>query len=148
VAVTHRHPFDQPEAEQELADGFPSNMPGQWGMFFVVTHRHHHYILGVAGDPNLRRLAWAVWHSPQIPFIWFPESHQLHHDLPSLLRASIPAPRYFGRKVMAFGWSSACHDPDQPAGDRRGCAGDSPVRPMFKYIRDGAARHLHRLHPA
>ena len=36
VAVTHRHPFDQPEAEQELADGYHIEYAGmKWGMFFV-----------------------------------------------------------------------------------------------------------------
>ena len=36
VAVTHRHPFDQPEAEQELADGYHIEYSGmKWGMFFV-----------------------------------------------------------------------------------------------------------------
>jgi len=36
IAVTHRHPFDQPEAEQELADGYHIEYSGmKWGMFFV-----------------------------------------------------------------------------------------------------------------
>ena len=36
IAVTHRHPFDQPEAEQELADGYHVEYSGmKWGMFFV-----------------------------------------------------------------------------------------------------------------
>ena len=36
IAVTHRHPFDQPEAEQELADGYHIEYAGmKWGMFFV-----------------------------------------------------------------------------------------------------------------
>lgn len=36
VAVTHRHPFDQPEAEQELADGYHIEYAGmKWGLFFV-----------------------------------------------------------------------------------------------------------------
>ncbi|MEG2826126.1 MAG: NADH-quinone oxidoreductase subunit NuoH, partial [Acinetobacter sp.] len=37
VAVTHRHPFDQPEAEQELAEGYHVEYGGmKWGMFFVA----------------------------------------------------------------------------------------------------------------
>ncbi|ETJ42934.1 Ribosomal RNA small subunit methyltransferase C, partial [human gut metagenome] len=36
VAVCHRHPFDQPEAEQELADGYHIEYSGmKFGLFFV-----------------------------------------------------------------------------------------------------------------
>lgn len=36
VAVTHRHPFDQPEAEQELAEGYHVEYSGmKFGMFFI-----------------------------------------------------------------------------------------------------------------
>ncbi|RKW97959.1 hypothetical protein D9B85_14015, partial [Corynebacterium diphtheriae] len=39
VAVTHRHPFDQPEAEQELAEGYHVEYGGmKWGMFFVAEY--------------------------------------------------------------------------------------------------------------
>ena len=35
-AVTHRHPFDQPEAEQELAEGYHVEYSGmKFGMFFI-----------------------------------------------------------------------------------------------------------------
>jgi NADH-quinone oxidoreductase subunit H len=39
IAITHRHPFDQPEAEQELADGYHIEYSGmKWGMFFVAEY--------------------------------------------------------------------------------------------------------------
>ena len=86
VAVTHRHPFDQPEAEQELADGYHIEYAGmKWGMFFV-----------------------GVWHGPfdilpQIPFIWFALKTAFFIMIFILLRASIPRPRY--DQVMTFSWT-------------------------------------------
>ena len=103
VAVTHRHPFDQPEAEQELADGYHIEYAGmKWGMFFVGE-----YIGIVTISALLVTLFFGGWHGPfgilpQIPFIWFALKTGFFIMLFILLRASIPRPRY--DQVMDFSW--------------------------------------------
>ncbi|SUG82470.1 NADH dehydrogenase I chain H [Salmonella enterica subsp. enterica] len=61
VAVCHRHPFDQPEAEQELADGYHIEYSGmKFGLFFVGgVHRYRHRFRA-DGNAVLRWLAWPV----------------------------------------------------------------------------------------
>ncbi|WP_462383904.1 NADH-quinone oxidoreductase subunit NuoH [Pseudomonas sp. Marseille-QA0892] len=103
VAVTHRHPFDQPEAEQELADGYHIEYAGmKWGMFFVGE-----YIGIVLISALLTTLFFGGWHGPfdllpQIPFIWFALKTAFFIMIFILLRASIPRPRY--DQVMSFSW--------------------------------------------
>ena len=103
VAVTHRHPFDQPEAEQELADGYHVEYSGmKWGMFFVGE-----YIGIVLISALLAVLFFGGWHGPfgilpQIPFIWFALKTGLFIMFFILLRATLPRPRY--DQVMTFGW--------------------------------------------
>jgi len=104
VAVTHRHPFDQPEAEQELADGYHVEYAGmKWGMFFVGE-----YIGIVLVSALLTTLFFGGWHGPfgwlpQIPFIWFALKTAFFVMVFVLLRAAIPRPRY--DQVMTFGWT-------------------------------------------
>ena len=99
VAVTHRHPFDQPEAEQELADGYHIEYAGmKWGMFFVGE-----YIGIVLISALLVTLFFGGWHGPLLPpFIWFALKTGFFIMLFILLRASIPRPRY--DQVMSFCW--------------------------------------------
>lgn len=103
VAVTHRHPFDQPEAEQELADGYHIEYAGmKWGMFFVGE-----YIGIVLISALLVTLFFGGWHGPfdilpQLSFIWFAAKTAFFIMLFILLRASIPRPRY--DQVMDFSW--------------------------------------------
>ncbi|MFZ3203990.1 MAG: NADH-quinone oxidoreductase subunit NuoH, partial [Pseudomonas sp.] len=99
VAVTHRHPFDQPEAEQELADGYHIEYAGmKWGMFFVGE-----YIGIVLISALLVTLFFGGWHGPLLPpFIWFALKTGFFIMLFILLRASIPRPRY--DQVMSFSW--------------------------------------------
>lgn len=103
VAVTHRHPFDQPEAEQELADGYHIEYAGmKWGMFFVGE-----YIGIVLVSALLATLFFGGWHGPfgllpQIPFVWFALKTAFFMMVFILLRASLPRPRY--DQMMAFGW--------------------------------------------
>lgn len=103
VAVTHRHPFDQPEAEQELADGYHVEYAGmKWGMFFVGE-----YIGIVLISALLATLFFGGWHGPfdwlpQLSFIWFALKTGFFIMIFILLRASLPRPRY--DQVMSFGW--------------------------------------------
>jgi NADH-quinone oxidoreductase subunit H len=103
VAVTHRHPFDQPEAEQELADGYHIEYAGmKWGMFFVGE-----YIGIVLVSALLVTLFFGGWHGPfgilpQLSFLWFALKTCFFIMLFILLRASIPRPRY--DQMMSFGW--------------------------------------------
>ncbi len=99
VAVTHRHPFDQPEAEQELADGYHIDYAGmKWGMFFVGE-----YIGIVLVSALLVTLFFGGWHGPWLPpVVWFALKTGFFMMLFILLRASLPRPRY--DQVMTFGW--------------------------------------------
>jgi NADH-quinone oxidoreductase subunit H len=104
VAVTHRHPFDQPEAEQELADGYHIEYAGmKWGMFFVGE-----YIGIVLVSALLVTLFFGGWHGPfleympWLSFFWFALKTAFFIMLFILLRAAIPRPRY--DQVMSFSW--------------------------------------------
>jgi len=99
IAVTHRHPFDQPEAEQELADGYHVEYSGmKWGMFFVGE-----YIGIVLMSALLVTLFFGGWHGPLLPpIVWFLLKTVFFVILFVLLRAALPRPRY--DKVMNFGW--------------------------------------------
>ena len=104
VAVTHRHPFDQPEAEQEIADGYHIEYAGmKWGMFFVGE-----YIGIVLVSALLTTLFFGGWHgpfldvAPWLAFFWFAIKTAFFIMIFVLLRASIPRPRY--DQVMAFSW--------------------------------------------
>ncbi|TBU96831.1 NADH-quinone oxidoreductase subunit NuoH [Stutzerimonas kirkiae] len=104
VAVTHRHPFDQPEAEQEIADGYHIEYAGmKWGMFFVGE-----YIGIVLVSSLLTTLFFGGWHGPfldtlpWLSFFWFALKTGFFIMFFILLRASLPRPRY--DQVMAFGW--------------------------------------------
>lgn len=109
IAVCHRHPFDQPEAEQELADGFHLEYSGmKFGLFFVGE-----YIAIVTVSALLVTLFFGGWHSPfpdswsiggfTLPaFFWFAIKTGLFMGFFILIRASLPRPRY--DQVMSFGW--------------------------------------------
>ena len=99
IAVTHRHPFDHPEAEQELADGYHIEYAGmKWGMFFVGE-----YIGIVLISALLVTLFFGGWLGPVLPpIVWFVLKTGFFVMFFILLRASLPRPRY--DQVMAFGW--------------------------------------------
>ncbi|QAX81784.1 NADH-quinone oxidoreductase subunit NuoH [Candidatus Pseudomonas adelgestsugas] len=103
IAVTHRHPFDLPEAEQELADGYHIEYSGmKWGMFFIGE-----YIGIILISAMLVTLFCGGWHCPfnilpQLTFFWFCLKTALFIMLFILVRASIPRPRY--DQVMGFSW--------------------------------------------
>jgi NADH-quinone oxidoreductase subunit H len=98
VAVCHRHPFDQPEAEQELADGYHIEYSGmKFGLFLWGIHRYRdHLALMVT-------LFFGGWHGPFLPpFIWFAIKTAFFMMMFILIRAALPRPRY--DQVMSFGW--------------------------------------------
>lgn len=99
VAVTHRHPFDQPEAEQELADGYHVEYSSmKFGMFFIGE-----YVGMVLISALLVTLFFGGWHGPWLPpFVWFALKTGVFLMLFILVRASLPRPRY--DRVMSFGW--------------------------------------------
>lgn len=104
IAVTHRHPFDQPEAEQELADGYHIEYSGmKWGMFFVGE-----YIGVVMVSALLTTLFFGGWlplfdFLDFIPaFFWFAGKTAFFIMLFVLVRGSVLRPRY--DQVMKFSW--------------------------------------------
>lgn len=105
VAVTHRHPFDQPEAEQELAEGYHVEYSGmKFGMFFIGE-----YVNVVVISALMTCLFFGGWLAPfnlDIPFIppvfWFMIKTLFFMTLFVLARGSLMRPRY--DQVMNFGW--------------------------------------------
>ncbi len=91
VAVCHRHPFDQPEAEQELADGYHIEYSGmKFGLFFVGE-----YIGIVTISALMVTLFFGGWQGPLLPpFIWFALKTAFFMMMFILIRASLPRPRY------------------------------------------------------
>ncbi|MDB5986746.1 MAG: NADH:ubiquinone oxidoreductase [Nevskia sp.] len=104
IATTHRHPFDLPEAEQELAAGYHTEYSGmKFGMFFVAE-----YVGIVMVSALLVTLFFGGWDGPlldRVPalsFLWFSLKTMFFMMLFILLRAALPRPRY--DQVMAAGW--------------------------------------------
>ncbi|PRD20521.1 UNVERIFIED_CONTAM: nuoH [Trichonephila clavipes] len=108
VAVTHRHPFDQPEAEQELAEGYHVEYGGmKWGMFFVAE-----YVNVVLISALIVTLFFGGWLAPfnlEIPFVppvfWFVIKTAFFVMMFVLARGSLMRPRY--DQVMNFGWKDS-----------------------------------------
>lgn len=98
-AVTHRHPFDQPEAEQELADGFHVEYSSmKFGMFFIGE-----YVGMLLISALIVTLFFGGWHGPLLPpIVWFVLKTSVFLMLFILVRAALPRPRY--DRVMIFGW--------------------------------------------
>ncbi len=113
VAVCHRHPFDQPEAEQELADGYHIEYSGmKFGLFSVGE-----YIGIVTISALMVTLFFGGWQGPLLPpFIWFALKTAFFMMMFILIRASLPRPRY--DQVMSF-WLEKlpAADADQLAGN-------------------------------
>jgi NADH-quinone oxidoreductase subunit H len=103
IAITHRHPFDQPEAEQELADGYHIEYSGmKWGMFFVAE-----YIGVVVVSALIVTLFFGGWKPlPFLDFIpaffWFAGKTAFFIMMFVLVRGSVMRPRY--DQVMKFSW--------------------------------------------
>ncbi|VFP86618.1 NADH-quinone oxidoreductase subunit H [Candidatus Erwinia haradaeae] len=100
LAVCHRHPFDQPESEQELADGYHIEYSGmKFGLFFVGE-----YIGIITASSLIVTLFFAGWHGPYFfPIVWFVLKTAFFVIMFILIRAALPRPRY--DQVMRFGWT-------------------------------------------
>lgn len=99
VAVCHRHPFDQPEAEQELADGYHIEYAGmKFGLFFVGE-----YVAITTVSALIVTLFFGGWLGPWLPpIVWFVLKTAFFMVMFILIRAALPRPRY--DQVMSFGW--------------------------------------------
>ena len=104
VAVTHRTPFDLPEAEQELAAGYHTEYSGmKFGMFFVGE-----YVGIVMASGLLVTLFFGGWLGPGLErwpwlaFFYFAGKTFFFMCFFILLRAALPRPRY--DQMMAAGW--------------------------------------------
>jgi NADH-quinone oxidoreductase subunit H len=101
IAVTHRSPFDLPEAEQELAAGYHTEYAGmKWAMFFVGE-----YIGIVVVSSLLTTLFLGGWLGPGPDWlapVWFVAKTLVFVMLFILVRAALPRPRY--DHLMTAGW--------------------------------------------
>lgn len=99
LALCHRHPFDQPESEQELADGYHIEYSGmKFGMFFIGE-----YISMITVSSLIVSLFFGGWFGPYLPsFMWFFIKVFFFIFLIILIRASLPRPKY--DQVMLFSW--------------------------------------------
>ncbi|VFP80030.1 NADH-quinone oxidoreductase subunit NuoH [Candidatus Erwinia haradaeae] len=100
LAVCHRHPFDQPESEQELADGYHIEYSGiKFGLFFIGE-----YIGIITISSLIVTLFFGGWHGPYFfPIVWFVLKTVFFIIMFILIRAALPRPRY--DQVMRFGWT-------------------------------------------
>ncbi|PPI88306.1 NADH-quinone oxidoreductase subunit NuoH [Candidatus Pantoea edessiphila] len=99
IAVCHRHPFDQPESEQELADGYHIEYSGmKFGLFFIGE-----YIAMTTTSAIIVTLFLGGWNGPfLLPCIWFILKTMFCISIFILIRASLPRPRY--DQILSFGW--------------------------------------------
>ncbi|CAL4042318.1 NADH-quinone oxidoreductase subunit H [Buchnera aphidicola (Phyllaphis fagi)] len=99
LALCHRHPFDQPEAEQELADGYHIEYSGmKFGLFFIGQ-----YISIITVSSLITILFLGGWSGPfVVNGMWFFFKTFLCIFFFILIRASIPRPRY--DQILYFGW--------------------------------------------
>jgi NADH-quinone oxidoreductase subunit H len=105
IAVTHRTPFDLPEAESELASGYHTEYSGmKFGMFFVGEY------VGVVTVSALTVVlffgGWQAWFfAPffeDVPMLVFILKTFFFMSGFVLFRASLPRPRY--DQIMAAAW--------------------------------------------
>lgn len=99
IAVCHRHPFDQPEAEQELADGYHIEYSGvKFGLFFIGE-----YISILLISALIVTLFFGGWQGPWLPpFFYFFIKVSFFIIMFILIRAALPRPRY--DQIMSLGW--------------------------------------------
>lgn len=104
LAVTHRTPFDLPEAESELVQGYHTEYSGmKFGMFMVSEY------VGIVMVSGLTTtLFFGGWLGPGsenselLSFVYFFGKTFLFMCSYILVRAALPRPRY--DQIMAAGW--------------------------------------------
>lgn len=99
IALSHRHPFDQPESEQELANGYHIEYSGiKFSLFFIAE-----YINVISVSSLIVVLFLGGWQGPWFsPIIWFVGKTFFLVILFILIRASLPRPRY--DHIILIGW--------------------------------------------
>ncbi|QCI26680.1 NADH-quinone oxidoreductase subunit NuoH [Buchnera aphidicola (Thelaxes californica)] len=99
IALCHRHPFDQPEAEQELADGYHIEYSGmKFGLFFIGE-----YVSMIVVSALITCLFFGGFQGPFFSGIMLFFLKELFFlFLFILIRASLQRPRY--EQVLYFGW--------------------------------------------
>lgn len=99
LAVTHRIPFDLPEAENELVAGFHTEYSGmKFGMFFVGEYAGIFMVSVMTVT-----LFFGGWLGPGLPpIIWFLIKTFVFVALFILIRAALPRPRW--DQLLSFGW--------------------------------------------
>jgi len=99
IAICHRHPFDQPESEQELSDGYHIEYSSmKFGLFFIGE-----YIAVIILSSLITSMFLGGFNGPLFPsFVWFFIKVFLCIFVFILIRASLPRPRY--DQMMYFGW--------------------------------------------
>lgn len=104
IAVVHRAPFDLPEAESELAQGFHTEYSSMKFAMFMLSE----YIGVVLISAVLVTLFFGGWRGPFIDdypllgLLYFAMKTFFFMLVFILLRASLPRPRY--DQLMSFGW--------------------------------------------
>ncbi len=99
LAETHRLPFDLPEAESELVDGYHTEYSGlKFGLFFVGEY------LGITLISLLIAiLFFGGWLGPSLPpIVWLLGKTFILICLFILPRAALPRPRY--DQLMSYAW--------------------------------------------
>ncbi|MGC8493881.1 MAG: NADH-quinone oxidoreductase subunit NuoH [Syntrophobacteraceae bacterium] len=99
LAETHRLPFDLPEAESELVDGYHIEYSGlKFGMFFVGEY------LGITLISLFTAtLFFGGWLGPVLPpIVWLLIKTFVFVCLFILMRAALPRPRY--DQLMSVAW--------------------------------------------
>ncbi|MEN6615492.1 MAG: NADH-quinone oxidoreductase subunit NuoH [Syntrophorhabdus sp.] len=101
VALTHRLPFDLPEAENELVGGYHTEYSGlKFGMFYVGE-----YLNIILVSSLITTFFFGGWLGPVLPpLAWFIIKTFVFICGFILLRASLPRPRY--DRLMSLGWKA------------------------------------------
>ncbi|AWH90606.1 NADH-quinone oxidoreductase subunit NuoH [Buchnera aphidicola (Melanaphis sacchari)] len=99
LAVCHRHPFDQPESEQELADGYHIEYSGmKFGLFFIGQ-----YVSMITIALLITSIFFGGWLSfGNYGFILFFLKTFFFIFIFILVRAALPRPRY--DQILSLGW--------------------------------------------